>query len=468
MSFIDAIRPIFRYIPEVEAPAERPAISERLKWTFFVLIVFFLLGQIKVVGLSAADAAGLSKLQVILASSIGTLLTTGIGPIVVASIILQLLVGSGLLHLDFSDPEGRRTFSSLQKILGIILAFFEAIIYTKVGMLAPMPGMFVWVVLQVAIGSIILMYLDEVVHKYGIGSGISLFIAAGVCSAIFWKMFSPVSSIGSGFKLLSTGAGFDLANPSGSLWLFFGEMGSNIFNSFVVHLLPIISAMAVFFVVVYFEGVYVNVPLTMGRAGQFGRFPVKFLYVSNIPVILSVALFANISLLYYLVKDKAIPVITTLLTYVNHFTNPPYGLIENVLLQGGFTGLWGQVLQAVIYIIILMLCCVVFGVLWIQMAGQDSEAVSRQLQGSGMFLPGFRRDPRVIQSVLDRYIPTITILGALFVGFLAGFANLTNAVGTGTGILLTVDIVYRFYEELAKEQMSDSGFLSKILSVAKR
>jgi preprotein translocase subunit SecY len=71
----------------------------------------------------------------------------------------------------------------LQKILAVILAFFEAVIYTKVGMLAPAEGMFFWVVLQVAIGSIILMYLDEVIQKYGIGSGISLFIAGGVASS---------------------------------------------------------------------------------------------------------------------------------------------------------------------------------------------------------------------------------------------------------------------------------------------
>jgi preprotein translocase subunit SecY len=133
------------------------------------------------------------------------------------------------------------------------------------------------------------------------------------------------------------------------------------------------------------------------------------------------------------------------------------------LLQGGFTGLGPDILQAAIYMVLLTVTCIIFGVLWVKMAGQDSEAVSNQLQKSGMFLPGFRRDPRVIRGVLDRYIPTITILGSVFVAVLAGFASLTDAVGTGMGILLTVSIVYRLYEDIAKEQVAtDTSLLSKI------
>ena len=91
------------------------------------------------------------------------------------------------------------------------------------------------------------------------------------------------------------------------------------------------------------------------------------------------------------------------------------------------------------------------------MGGQGPEAVSNQLSNSGMYIPGFRRDPRIIRSILDRYIPPITILGSIFVGLLAGLADLTNALGSGTGILLTVGIVYRLYEELAKQQLMETN-----------
>ena len=82
-----------------------------------------------------------------------------------------------------------------------------------------------------------------------------------------------------------------------------------------------------------------------------------------------------------------------------------------------------------------------------------------------MSIPGFRRDERVIVTVLNRYIPTIVIMGSITVGLLAVFADMTGAIGTGTGILLTVGIVYKFYEQLAKDQLFESGnFLKTMLN----
>lgn len=467
MSFASFVSAISRYLPSVEAPKEKPHLAGRLKYSFLVLVIFFILGNIPIWGMSASAASSLAVYQIILASNIGTLLTVGIGPIVVASIILQLLVGTGIWKLNFSNPEERALFSSTQKILAIILSFFEAFIYVKVGFLTPQPGWFFIVLLQVALGSIILLYLDEVVQKYGIGSGISLFIAGGVAASIFWRILAPISTVGAGFKLVASGAALDFATGSGLLWSFFASVGTSLYAAIVTNLFPIIFALIIFFIVVYFEGVYVNIPITMGKSSQLGRYPVKFFYVSNLPVILAAALFANIALLYAIVEKKAIPVLTTFLFYLSKYTTSPNQLVENIFLQG-FGGMWGQILQAVIYLILLSLVCVFFGIMWVKMAGQDSEAVSNQLQRSGMYLPGFRRDPRVIRGVLDRYIPTITIIGSIFVAVLAGFANITGAVGTGMGILLTVDIVYRLYEEIVKEQVStDSGLLNKLVSMRK-
>ncbi len=465
MSFASFISSISKFIPSVEAPKEKPALAQRLKYSFFAIIIFFILGNISVFGITASAASQLAVYQMILASNIGTIITVGIGPIVVASIILQLLVGTKIWNLNFSNTEDRALFQSTQKILAILLSFFEAFVYVKVGFLTPQPGMFFWVLLQVAIGSIILLYLDEVVQKYGFGSGISLFIAGGVASSIFWRIFSPISTVGSGFKLLATGAALDFGTGSGLIWRFFVELGSSFYISIVQNLFPIIFALIIFFIVVYFEGVYVNIPITMGKSSQLGRYPVKFFYVSNLPVILAAALFANIALLYAIVEKQAIPVLTTALFYLSTYTTAPSQLAENLFLQG-FSGLWGTILQALIYLILLSITCVFFGIMWVKMAGQDSEAVSNQLQKSGMYLPGFRRDPRVIRGVLDRYIPTITIIGSIFVAILAGFANITGAVGTGMGILLTVDIIYRLYEEIVKEQVStDSGLLSKLVNM---
>ena len=74
-----------------------------------------------------------------------------------------------------------------------------------------------------------------------------------------------------------------------------------------------------------------------------------------------------------------------------------------------------------------------------------------------MQIPGFRRDPRIIKRVLERYIPTITILSGALIGLLAAVADMIGTTGnaTGTGLLLTVGIIIRFYEALGKEQMME-------------
>jgi preprotein translocase subunit SecY len=120
--------------------------------------------------------------------------------------------------------------------------------------------------------------------------------------------------------------------------------------------------------------------------------------------------------------------------------------------------------NALIYLVIFVLACVLFGKFWVQVGGQSSQEVAKQLQSSGMSIPGFRRDHRVLTTVLKRYIPTITVLGSIFVALLAFGSDLVGAIGSGIGILLTVGIIYRFYEQLAKDQMFESSaFMKQII-----
>src|SRR3989344_2113930 len=141
MSFFELLKPVYSLLPEVKTPEEKQPLKRRLYWTGIVLLVFFLMGNIRVVGVSAQSAGFLEQLQIILASNIGTIITVGIGPIVLASIILQLLVGGGILQVDLTEPKQKARFTSMQKLLGIILSFVEASVYVFGGLLAPMPGM---------------------------------------------------------------------------------------------------------------------------------------------------------------------------------------------------------------------------------------------------------------------------------------------------------------------------------------
>jgi len=448
MGVLDIFEPFYRLLPEVKIPETQPPLRQKLLWTAAVLVLFFVMGSTMLFGVDLAKSAGgqLLQFQFILASNIGTLITVGIGPIVLASIILQLLVGGKILDIDLSNPKDKARFSSMQKLLAIVLCFFEAAAYTMGGWIVSYPGMLPVVILQIAFGSIVLLYLDEVVSKYGIGSGISLFIAAGVAQTIIWKLFNPFDLTG---NLVGLGG-------SGYVYLFINNIGAGIASAIVQYLLPLIATLIIFFVVVFAEGIHVNIPITMGYHGMGGRFPVKLLYVSNIPVILAVALFANIQLIATIAKNT--PIVGVVFSAIGTAVTPPHGLIQNLLLRGLTLP---EVGQAIVYILILIGTCILFGKFWIEMAGQGPEAVSEQLQKSGMYVPGFRRDPRIIRKILERYIPPITIIGSAFVGLLAGFADLTGALGTGTGILLTVGIVYRFYEDLARQQLMEAHPLIK-------
>lgn len=471
MGLVEALEPIYSVIPSIKPPEVEPPLKRKLMWSGIALLMFFVLGRISLIGLPATGAqeTPLAAFQEILASQAGTLLTAGIGPIVFASIILQLLVGGKIINIDLTDPAGKAKFQSLQKLFAIIMCFFQGIIYPLSGMIPTDPSAGLYGILflgvQIAIGSILLLYLDEVVSKYGIGSGIGLFIAGGVSSRFFWQLFRP-AGIG--------------AEQGGRLFVFLSSWTTGIPN--YILLLPVIIAILIYLLVIYANAIHVNIPITMGRKGFGGRYPVNLLYVSVIPVILAVALFANVRM--WGAMTSGVPVLGDVMRGLTWATGNPvkewggafdnsiYNLFNRLLEQVGASGLGVfaradiqiQLLQGLIYLILLCAGCVIFGKFWVKMGGQSPEDVANQLESSGMYVPGFRRDKRIIKKILNRYIPPIVVIGSIFVGVLAGIGNMAlSTLGSGTGILLTVSIVYRLYQQLAKEQIKESHTLLKKL-----
>jgi preprotein translocase subunit SecY len=85
----------------------------------------------------------------------------------------------------------------------------------------------------------------------------------------------------------------------------------------------------------------------------------------------------------------------------------------------------------------------------------DAKSQAKQIMASGLQIPGFRKDERILERLLDRYIGPLTIMGAITVGLLASFADVTGALSRGTGILLAVMIIYKLYEDIARHHMMD-------------
>ncbi len=426
-------------LPGVKQPTEkRLPFNTKLKWTLTILIAYFILTLIPLYGLGEAALQQFEFLAIILGTTFGSVISLGIGPIVTASIVLQLLVGSKLLNINLRDADGRRLFQGLQKSLAILFTVFEAIIYVMLGGLSPAAGFSPWILIfQLFLGGILIIYMDEVISKYGFGSGVSLFIVAGVASELFVRLLSPFAVAG--------GEG-----RAGRLWVLFAQLGAGQLSEAVLILITIAATVLIFLAVVYAQSIKAEIPLSFGRIRGYGiRWPLSFFYTSNIPVILTAALLANIQLLGTLSK---IPIMQTLANWVN----PPSILGEGLtglIFRGALTGT--DVLQAIVYTLVMIGGSVLFAVFWVKTAGMDARTQAQNIMGSGLQIPGFRRDERVLEAILNRYIMPLTVMGAIAVGLLASVADLLGALVRGTGLLLAVMIIYRLYEEIAHQHAID-------------
>ncbi len=452
---------LLKKLPSVAGPIGRLGFKEKLKWTGIALVVFFILGQVTLFGLDATQTGNIfGELQVILASNFGTLITLGIGPIVLASIIIQLLNGAGVVKFDMKTPDGKAVYMGAQKLLAVFFTIFEAGILIASRQLIPdaaLAGSFgagtvdLMILFQILIGGIIIIYLDEIVSKWGFGSGISLFIAAGVGAEIVWRAFSPMIDIGGKAVWFGQGPLIGAIPHFAKSFEFIRTGAAGVAQN---DMLAVVATIAVFAISMYAQSIKVEVPITYGRVAGLGRrYPLPFIYASNMPVIFITALIANIRFFVAIFQNSGF----TLLGSVDQFGNVSgairYVLPYTNLLKDAVLGLSVDWLHAFIYLLVIVGGSVAFSKLWVGVSGTDAASLADKLAASGMQIPGFRSDPRIIEKVLDRYIPGLTVLGGAFVGALAALGDFTGALGGGIGILLTVGIVYQLYKEIASQQL---------------
>ncbi|MDH5780871.1 MAG: hypothetical protein OEZ29_09800, partial [Candidatus Bathyarchaeota archaeon] len=310
--FLRMFGPLSRFIPEVSPPKRSVSFNEKLFWTLMALAIYLIMSEVRLYGITSTRWGELAALQVIFASRRGTLMELGIGPIVTAGLILQLLAGSGMIACNFSDPEDRSLFTTASKVFSVIMIGVQASAYLIGGVygdLQPMGSLVIFI--QLMIAGLVLMLLDELLQKgWGIGSGISLFILAGVAQSIFWMSFGLTPGMADGnsrgafialaqiVPRIMTGSPIMVGDPPEQIgtWSL-----SHIFIRPVDPTLPamlgLITTIAVFLIVIYVEGVRVELPISYARYRGFrSRYPIKLLYVSNLPVIFASALFANVYL----------------------------------------------------------------------------------------------------------------------------------------------------------------------------
>jgi len=466
--FLDLFKPIVKFIPEVSSPDRRISFGEKLLWTGLAVVIYLVMSEIPLYGVARGAQDPYYYMRVIFASTRGTLTELGIGPIVTAGLILQLLAGSEIITVDFTDPDDRALFTSANKVFSIIMTIFMASVYILGGAYGTMSlGTSIPLFLQLISAGLILMLLDELVQKgWGIGSGISLFIVAGVARMIFWDCFSPIP--GGDGKFLGAILAFVQSLISGG-----GMLAALHRQGNLPDMIGFVSTVLVFLIVIYFEDIRIELPISYARFRGFRtRYPVKLLYVSNIPVILSSALFANIYLFSQILwsnfnQNNGNFWLSLLGTYDATSREPTGGLVFYVTAPRSIDTIMastGGLLRAIVYVVLMVTMCIFFAKVWIEVGGLGSATAAKQLIDSGMQIPGFRRSVKPVERLLDRYVPTLTVLGGLIVGVIAAFADLLNVFGSGMGALLAVGILYQLYQQIAQEQIMETyPMLSRII-----
>ncbi len=522
-SLLYKLKPFTDRLPAITKPEGHVHFRTKMLWVILIIFLYFVMTNVYIYGLDRATTIDLfAQYRAIIAGASGSILQLGIGPIVTGSIVMQLFTGAKIINLDLTDDEDKAVYQSTQKFVVLIMIFVEAIPQVF-GYLSPSPtfvhnlgaaasrisvlGVYplldsgkslsqIIIIGQLFVGSYLIFLMDEIVSKWGIGSGISMFIAAGVSQQIFTGALNwyPAPAASNGIVATGPFASAPVGTIPKIIYVLFnvpaGQLSSSGFETLMLGqpnpVTALIGTIVIFLIVAWTESTRIELPLAHETAkGARGRYPIKLIYASNIPVILVAALLANVSMFSYLLWTNPammkIPLIghqAWLGTYAAGSTTPTGGIawyVSNVnglsdwllpmispVYANGSPQLEGHTfIQFAAWIgaftLVYVLGSILFAKFWIETTNMGPQAVAEQIESSGMQIPGFRRDPRVMKRVLERYIPTVTVLSGALVGFLAVGADLIGTVGnaTGVGLLLTTGILIQFYDAIGQEQMME-------------
>ncbi|MET1100874.1 MAG: preprotein translocase subunit SecY [Pyrodictiaceae archaeon] len=447
MGVLEAIAALSRYIPSVEKPARRPSLPARLAWTAIILVLYYIMSEVPLYGVMLKGVQSPTLTSILLGMNTGTLMTLGIGPIVTAGIVLQVLVGGGFLDLDLSKPRDRRLFMDAQRTLTLLFALLEASAYS-VGCAFWMPAMGVpgtcpagvgpriLVVVQLLIATLIIMWFDEMSQKgWGIGSALSLIIVASVMKGMAWQLagLTPIPTREGGVQYYG--------------WLTHVIMTGDpaILRYSYPDLVGLITTVVTIVVLIYLQLMRVYIPVTSPRYGGVkSRIPLNFIYVTNIPILFVGITAADLRILANMLASfvGANHPVTKATAAIAYYANPPHGLLQAL----------SDPVHLLIFSVIWLALSLVFGFIWVEVAGLNPQKQAENILKSGLEVPGLRRNPRILESLLARYIYPLTIISSLIVGAIAVIASIFGAYGTGSGLILLVGILYSFYTQLSYER----------------
>jgi len=463
------VKPFMGILPEVPEAEKKVPFREKVLWTAVILMCYLVCSQIPLYGINSSDSSDpFYWSRVILASNRGTLMELGIQPIVTSGLVMQLLAGAKLIEFDQNNKEEKELFNGAQKLVGMIITVGQGAVYVYSGMYGEvgLASGFLLVV-QLVIAGVLVLLWDELLQKgYGLGSGISLFIATNICESIIWRSFSPTTiQTPSGTQV--EGAVFALFHLLISRNDKVRALREAFYRQNLPNITNLLATAVVFVIVIFFQGFKIDLPIKHERQkGVTGTYPIKLFYTSNMPIILQTALVSNYFFISQLLWRRfGDNLLTSFLgawqnvegAYQSH-SIPVGGIAYYLSPPNTFSELLRDPLHTLIYLAFVLVSCALFSRTWIEVSGSAPRDVAKQLKDQQMVIRGHRQESMVKQ--LYRYIPTAAAFGGLCIGLLSVFADFMGAIGSGTGILMAVGIIYQYFEIFAKEAALTGSFTS--------
>ncbi|GJN13387.1 hypothetical protein PR202_gb00081 [Eleusine coracana subsp. coracana] len=452
---LQLFRPVAALMPSVRRADRTIPFRQRAMYTGLSVSVFLVCSHLPLYGTnftySAADP--LYYVRTILASSRGTLMELGVAPIVTAGTVMQLLAGSGLLgRVDQSVREDRELMDAGRKALALVIAVGEAAAHVALGSYGAMgPFNSALIVLQLVSASAIVVFIEDLLEKgYGLrgASAVSLLAATSTCGKVMWHAFSPVT--------VNTGRGpeFEGLILAAVHRAFLGvdKLVATLLRQHLPNMTQLLATGVVMLTAVFLEGLRVPLPLrhTDGRRGRGATttiIPIKLLYTSTMPVVLHSAVVSFLYMVSQLLHRGRFLCARLLGTWkeavavggLAYYVTPPAGLAHVA----------ADPAHAVVYVLLLLASCAMLSRAWVEASGSSAKHVTRQIAEQRLAVQGGREGD--VYSKLKRYIPTAALLGGLCVGGLTILADMTGAIGSGTGILLAATTVYNLVDNFKKQ-----------------
>lgn len=463
---LQSIKPVLNLMPSVPKPSRDIDIMRRLTYTAAALALYLICTLTPLYGVKkVAHQDPMYHLRLLTASSKFTLMELGISPIVSSGMILQMLSGFGVLNRDNTNQESVALFEAAQKLAGLIMTAFQAATALFTGQYGSRDevGVFggVCIFLQLMVAAIVVILLDEMLQNgYGIGSGISLFIATNICEQIMWRLFS--------FQTYRYGRGNEY---EGAIVAFFHLLITRkdklraireaMFRSHLPNLANVFSTILVFFAVILFEHIKINVGLmtTMNRQDT-KPFEIKLFYTSNTPIIVQSTIISQICSFSRIICSHWPDSLITKILGVwrspeqglgDEWAVPISGLAYYLQAPTSVKHTLNDPIHTIVYLTICLSSAGIIAYYYINIGGQSAADVAKSLSAQHLTIKGHREGKAVIEKRLNRYIPTAAALGGILTGLLSFVADFLGAFGSGTGIILAVSIIYQFAEELGKE-----------------